>query len=94
MERLQDITLRATVQAHKRYEKVGGQALREFNRDSESYINTCALRVSYSLNQSTHPIKGMEKQVIGRGYKGKDNHTYYLGVPDIVELLNKNWKAL
>ena len=94
MERLQDITLRATVQAQKRYEKVGGQALREFNRDSKSYINTCALRVSYSLNQSTHPIKGMEKQVIGRGYKGKDNHTYYLGVPDIVELLNKNWKAL
>ena len=38
MERLQDITLRATVQAQKRYEKVGGQALREFNRDSESYI--------------------------------------------------------
>ena len=94
MERLQDITLRATVQAQKRYEKVGGQALREFNRDSESYINTCALRVSYSLNQSTHPIKDMKKQVIGRNYKGKDNHTYYLGVPDIVELLNKNWKAL
>ena len=94
MERLQDITLRATVQAQKRYEKVGGQALREFNRDSESYINTCALRVSYSLNQSTHPIKDMKKQVIGRDYRGKDNHTYYLGVPDIVELLKLNWKAL
>lgn len=28
-------------QAQKRYEKVGGQVLREFNRDSNAYINLC-----------------------------------------------------
>ena len=56
MERLQDITLRATVQAQKRYEKVGGQALREFNRNSESYINTCAFKLSYALNYEGMPL--------------------------------------
>lgn len=80
--------------AEKRYEVIGGQAYREFMNNKINLYNTCALRVSYVLNYSTHPIKDMKKQAIGRGYKGKDNHTYYLGVPDIVELLNKNWKEL
>ena len=80
--------------AEKRYEVIGGQAYNEFNKNPRMYINTCALRVSYSLNQSTHPIKDMEKQNTSRAYKGNDGNIYYLGVPDIVELLNKNWKEL
>lgn len=78
-----------------RYIKVGGGAYAQFISDMDKYYNTCALRVSYALNYSTtHPIKNMEKQVVGRGYKGKDNHTYYLGVFDIIELLKLNWKVL
>ena len=66
----------------------------QFISDMDKYYNTCALRVSYALNYSTHPIKNMKKQVVGRGYKDKDNHTYYLGVFDIIELLKLNWKVL
>ena len=82
------------VSAEKRYEMIGGQAYREFMNNKINLYNTCALRVSYALNYSTHPIKDMEKQNSGRAYNGNDGHIYYLGVPDIVELLNKNWKAL
>ncbi|EMZ35900.1 MAG: T6SS effector amidase Tae4 family protein [Helicobacter sp.] len=78
----------------KKYETVGGNAYAQFISDMDKYYNTCALRISYALNYSTHPIKNMKKQVVGRGYKGKDNHTYYLGVFDIIELLKLNWKAL
>ncbi len=78
----------------KKYETVGGNAYTQFISDMDKYYNTCALRVSYALNYSTHPIKNMKKQVVGRNYKGKDNHTYYLGVFDIIELLKLNWKAL
>ena len=80
--------------AEKRYEVIGGQAYREFMNNKINLYNTCALRVSYALNYSTHPIKNMKKQVVGRGYKGKDNHTYYLGVPDIIQLLKLNWKEI
>lgn len=82
------------VSAEKRYEMIGGQAYREFMNNKINLYNTCALRVSYALNYSTHPIKDMEKQNSGRAYSGNDGHIYYLGVPDIVELLNKNWKHL
>ncbi|WP_394977753.1 T6SS effector amidase Tae4 family protein [uncultured Helicobacter sp.] len=80
--------------AEKRYEVIGGQAHNEFNKNPHMYINTCALRMSYSLNQSTHPIKTMKIQNTGRSYKGKDNNTYYLGVPDIIQLLKLNWKEV
>ena len=88
----------ALVLAEKRYEILGEQAYKEFMSNKDGYINTCALRMSYALNYSvTHPIKNMKKQVKDargndRGYKGIDGHIYYLGVPDIIELLNKNWK--
>ena len=36
----------------------------------------------------------MDKQVVGRGYQGKDKQTYYLGVFDIIDLLKLNWKEL
>lgn len=78
----------------KKYETVGGNAYTQFISDMDKYYNTCALRVSYALNYSTHPIKNMKKQVVGRSYKGDDNHTYYLGVFDIIELLKLNWKEL
>ena len=78
----------------KKYETVGGNAYTQFISDMDKYYNTCALRVSYALNYSTHTIKNMKKQVVGRSYKGKDNHTYYLGVFDIIELLKLNWKVL
>lgn len=82
-------------QAQKRYEKVGGQALREFNRDSESYINTCALRVSYALNYGGMPlIEGRAKLTSGTKLVGKDGYKYYTGVSGIKGLLLENWKRL
>lgn len=85
----------------QRYALVGGQPLSEyisyknFFRKSPNYAdysNTCALRVSYALNYSTHPIKTMDRQIAGRGYQGGDGHIYYLGVFDIIDLLKLNWK--
>lgn len=82
-------------QAQKRYEKVGGQALREFNRDSKSYINTCAMRVSYALNYGGMPlIDGRVKLTSGTKLIGKDNYKYYTGVSGIKGLLLENWKQL
>ncbi len=82
-------------QAQKRYEKVGGQALREFNRDSKSYINTCALRVSYALNHGGMPlIENRVKLTSGTKLIGKDNYKYYTGVSSIKGLLLENWKQL
>ncbi|TLD84381.1 hypothetical protein LS70_002200 [Helicobacter sp. MIT 11-5569] len=80
--------------AEPRYRQVGGKVEELFNNDKRTYVNTCALRISYALNHSTHPINTMDKQVTGRGYKGEDKQTYYLGVFDIIEFLKLNWKEL
>lgn len=85
----------------QRYTLVGGQPLSEYisyknffhkSPNYADYSNTCALRVSYALNYSTHPIKTMDRQIAGRGYQGGDGHIYYLGVFDIIDLLKLNWK--
>lgn len=81
-------------QVAARYVKIGGGAYNQFINDMDKYYNTCALRVSYALNYSTHPINTMDRQVMGRGYQGDDKQTYYLGVFDIIELLKLNWKEL
>ena len=97
MERLQDITLRATVQAQKRYEKVGGQALREFNRNSESYINTCAFKLSYALNYEGMPLNKYisRQQITSRPIAfqnalilgDKANNNYFMRVKEIRQFL-------
>lgn len=83
-------------QAQKRYEKVGGQALREFNRDSESYINTCAFKLSYALNYGGMPLKSyMSRDRTKRPkafeyatiLQGIDNHNYLTGVIFMINLL-------
>lgn len=80
--------------AEPRYKQIGGKVETLFNSDKRKYVNTCALRVSYSLNYSTHPINTMDKQIAGRNYQGADKHIYYLGVFDIIELLKINWKEI
>ncbi|TLD79726.1 hypothetical protein LS70_009670 [Helicobacter sp. MIT 11-5569] len=83
------------IQAQKRYEKVGGQALSEFNRDSNTYINTCALQVSYALNYGGMPLMDDKvKLTSGTKLKGKNDYKYYTGVSGIKELLLENWKRL
>ena len=77
-----------------RYFNIGGGAYQQFINDWDTYYNTCALRISYALNQTNIPIKSMTNQLIGRNYTGDDKQLYYLGVLDIVDLLNKNWKKL
>lgn len=76
------------------YFNVGGGAYQQFINDWDFYYNTCALRISYALNQTNIPIKTMTNQLIDRNYTGDDKQLYYLGVFDIVNLLNKNWKKL
>ncbi|BBB20409.1 T6SS effector amidase Tae4 family protein [Helicobacter cinaedi] len=80
--------------AEPRYKQIGGKVETLFNSDRRKYVNTCALRVSYALNYSTHPINTMNKQIAGRNYQGADTHTYYLGVFDIIKLLKTNWKEI
>ena len=84
-------------QAQKRYEKVGGQALREFNRDSESYINTCAFKLSYALNYGGMPLKNYmsRQQITSRPIAfqnalilgDKANNNYFMRVKEIRQFL-------
>ncbi|RDU59422.1 hypothetical protein CQA44_11450 [Helicobacter sp. MIT 14-3879] len=79
-----------------RYNLVGKQAQSEFNRDSNAYINTCALQVSYALNKGGMPLenylsrnkakrpKGFEEATI---LQGEDNHNYLTGVNFMIKLL-------
>lgn len=83
------------IQAQKSMKKQGGQALREFNRDSNAYINTCAFRVNYALNYGGMPLEnyisrnktkrphGFEKATI---LQGEDNHNYLTGVNFMIKL--------
>ena len=87
-----------------KYAKVGGKPLEEYIRwryaknigeRYEDMSNSCALRVSYALNYDSDPIeKSMTKQIDNKKRIGKDGHIYYLGVYDIINLLNANWKDL
>ncbi|WP_246058958.1 T6SS effector amidase Tae4 family protein [Campylobacter troglodytis] len=45
----------------------------------DKYYNTCALRISYALNHSTHPINTMDKQIAKRTYQGEDKDIYIWG---------------
>ena len=84
-------------QAQKRYEKVGGQALREFNRDSESYINTCAFKLSYALNYGGMPLNKYisRQQITSRPIAfqnalilgDKANNNYFMRVKEIRQFL-------
>lgn len=80
--------------AEPRYKQIGGKVETLFNSDKRRYVNTCALRVSYGLNYSTHPTNTMDKQIAKRSYQGEDKHIYYLGVFDLIELLKINWKEI
>lgn len=80
-----------------RYNLVGGQAKSEFERDSKTYINTCALRVSYAFNYGGMLLNNKKSKVkLTEGTKlvGADENIYYTGVSGIKELLLENWKRL
>lgn len=70
-----DIGLYSLDRARARYEYLGGDALREYNRASKLYENTCALLVGYALNHSVFPIKAEEVKNIS-GTKLKDKNGY------------------
>ncbi|TQR47934.1 hypothetical protein [Campylobacter troglodytis] len=50
--------------AKPRYKHIGGQVETLFNSNKRTYVNICALRISYALNHSTHPINTMDKQIL------------------------------
>ena len=82
-------------QARLRYEHIGGQALEEYNRNSDLYENTCGLLVSYALNYSGFPITQSEiKNISGTKLKDKNNRIYLTGAREVQQLLQNKFKKL
>lgn len=84
----------------QRYALVGGQPLKEYinhrklfdkNYEYKDYSNTCALRMSYALNNGGMPLKTMLtneiSSKIGGILQGKNNHKYVMGAKNMGNFL-------
>ena len=68
------------------WNKVGGKLKELHNTDTELYHNTCALRMSWALNDSGVPIPPL-----GNTFKGADNRNYFISVDKLYAYLEKTW---
>ena len=88
----------------QRYALVGGQPLKEYinhrklfdkNYEYKDYSNTCALRMSYALNNGGMPLKTMLtneiSSKIGGILQGKNNHKYVMGAKNMGNFLQTIW---
>lgn len=67
------------------YNAVGGQPLAIFNSSGNG--NTCALRVSFALNESGVNIPNIP----GKTFKGADNKYYFLGAANLLAWMKKTF---
>lgn len=74
-----------------KYKLIGGPAEKEFKRDPDTYVNACALRLSYALNHGGMPIKDNKQLPGGTSLKGADGNIYYTGVYKVRDFLVLNW---
>jgi hypothetical protein len=67
---------------------IGGAVARNINAQPPfNWKNTCAVRISYILNQSGTLIP----QVGGKTVTGEDKKNYFYRVKDVIGFLNANW---
>lgn len=67
---------------------VGGYVAININAEPpRNWKNTCAVRMSYILNQSGLPIPA----VPGKTVSGADKKNYFFRVPDVINFLTQRW---
>lgn len=77
----------AKLSAKEVYEKIGGKVLYNYN-NTPGYKNTCAIRLSYALNQMDgHKIP----YTSGQTSSGDDGSWYFFRVDDMVQYLNNKY---
>ncbi len=81
----------ATDSAKKVADTIGGNvALNVKNPNpKERWDNTCAVRMSYILNQSGFPVP----RIAGQTVTGGDNRQYFYRVRDLIAYLRTQWGA-
>lgn len=62
------------VKARLRYNFLGGKIQKSFEKEKSSYVNTCAVRVSYALNKGGMPLK----EALENGIKNNSKHNALL----------------
>lgn len=73
--------------AKKVAEVVGGKVADNINDKKNPWRNTCAVRMSYILNQSGLTIPLLPAQT----KKGGDGKNYFFRVKDLITFLKKEW---
>lgn len=77
-----------TDQAEKVAQVIGGDVAANIHDKKNPWKNTCAVRMSYILNQSGLIIPAIP----GRTKKGADGKNYFYRVIEMIEYLKKSWK--
>lgn len=77
--------------ANEVYTIIGGKVQQLYNENPISYSNTCAIRMSRSLNYGGMPIN--KNKIPSKAYhaKGGDGHSYFFRVKDIEKFLELNF---
>lgn len=73
--------------AKKVAEVVGGKVADHINDKKNPWVNTCAVRMSYILNQSGMTVPAIPTKT----QKGSDGRNYFFRVKDLITFLRKEW---
>lgn len=76
-----------TNSAKKVADVVGGRVADHINDKTNPWVNTCAVRMSYILNQSGITIPSIPSKT----KNGGDGKSYFFRVKDLITFLRKEW---
>lgn len=79
----------ATDQAEKVAKMIGGAVAANIHDKKAPWENTCAVRISYILNQSGLIIPAIP----GKTVKGADHKNYFYRVVEVIKFLKVKWGA-
>lgn len=68
---------------------IGGYVAKNINNPdpAQRWSNTCAVRMSYILNQSGEPVP----RIAGKTVSGEDGSQYFFRVRDLIQFLRGRW---
>ncbi|HEY9097263.1 MAG TPA: type VI secretion system amidase effector protein Tae4 [Thiobacillus sp.] len=67
---------------------IGGYVARNINAaPPHNWENTCAVRMSYILNQTGVSLPA----IVGKTVSGADGRNYFFRVPDVINFLTQHW---
>lgn len=75
--------------AQKVAEVIGGAVAVNINHPTQPWENTCAVRMSYILNQTGMRVPAMLRETV----TGKDQRNYFFRVGDLIDFLRLQWGA-